>query len=92
MSAIDDLETILTGLKHNRQKKIDDLALHEKCVLGIQAEIHEATKEIREYKSAIELLKNGKPMSIQEKEMNDAMELMKQAESTTTIVGDESAI
>lgn len=57
MSAIEQLKVRLTGLKLNRHKKEEDLALHEKCVLGIQAEINEATEEIREYESAITLLK-----------------------------------
>ena len=57
MSAIDNLETRLTALKHNRHSKEEDLALHEKCVVGIKAEINEVTEEISEYESAITLLK-----------------------------------
>lgn len=56
MSAIDQLKVRLTGLKQNRHKKEEDLALHKKCVLGIKAEINEATEEIEEYESAIALL------------------------------------
>jgi predicted nucleic acid-binding Zn-ribbon protein len=56
VSAIEQLKVRLTGLKQTRHKKEEDLALHEKCVLGIKAEIDEATEEIREYESAIALL------------------------------------
>lgn len=57
MAAIEQLKVRLTGLKQNRHKKEEDLALHKKCVLGIKAEIDEATEEIVEYESAITLLK-----------------------------------
>lgn len=59
MSAIEQLKVRLTGLKQTRHKKEEDLALHEKCVLGIKAEINEATEEIEEYESAITLLKDN---------------------------------
>ena len=82
MSAIDQLNIRLTGLKQNRNKKEEDLALHEKCVLGIKAEINEATKEINEYESAITLLKEELQSTVEKHRSK--------SNQTTTIVEDES--
>lgn len=65
MSAIDQLKVRLTGLKQTRHKKEEDLALHEKCVLGIKAEINEATEEIEEYESAITLLEDEQQHTVE---------------------------
>lgn len=82
MTAINQLKVRLTGLKQNRHAKEEDLTLHEKCVLGIQTEINEATEEINEYESAITLLKEELQRAVEKNRI--------ESNQSTTIVDDES--